>query len=135
MAHLARDALNHGRNGRFHHCFGDEDGMQWLKRHLANPVTILPSNIPRFESVDLFKSLLNWEVEVLGATFQGVSTNAPPLKRSRFLIKITKIRLLSMKFRIRKILGVPSILFFSPLNVEGLPGYVSDTFFTYPKYG
>ena len=35
MCHMARDALHHGRNARMHHCFGDEDGMQWLKRHLV----------------------------------------------------------------------------------------------------
>ena len=35
MCHLANDALRYGRNARFHHCFGDEDGMQWLKRHLV----------------------------------------------------------------------------------------------------
>lgn len=35
MCHMARDALFHGRNARMHHCFGDEDGMQWLKRNLA----------------------------------------------------------------------------------------------------
>ena len=35
MCHMARDALFFGRNARMHHCFGDEDGMQWLKRHLV----------------------------------------------------------------------------------------------------
>ena len=36
MCHLARDAQTFGRNARYHHCFGDEDGMQWLKRNLVN---------------------------------------------------------------------------------------------------
>ena len=35
MCHLARDAQRFGRNARYHHCFGDEDGMQWLKRSLV----------------------------------------------------------------------------------------------------
>jgi len=35
MCHMARDALHYGQNARMHHCFGDEDGMQWLKRHLV----------------------------------------------------------------------------------------------------
>ena len=40
MCHVARDGLELGRNARFHHCFGDEDGMQWLKSHLV-PISFL----------------------------------------------------------------------------------------------
>ena len=31
MLHLAFDARDCGRNGRFHHTYGDEDSMGWLK--------------------------------------------------------------------------------------------------------
>lgn len=31
ILHLAQQARRHKRNGRFQHCFQDEDGMGWLK--------------------------------------------------------------------------------------------------------
>ena len=34
LLHLVHDAKL-GRNHRWFHCFGDEDGMNWLKRYFA----------------------------------------------------------------------------------------------------
>lgn len=36
LLHVGFDGLRYGKNGRFVHCFGDEDGMQWLKRAWAH---------------------------------------------------------------------------------------------------
>lgn len=40
MLHLIHDCRKYGRNSRFHHCFGDEDGMKWLKRNLGLSVLL-----------------------------------------------------------------------------------------------
>lgn len=39
MLHLCWDALRLKKNYRFTHCFGDEDGMMHLKRHLRAFIT------------------------------------------------------------------------------------------------
>ena len=81
LLHVALAAKHWGRNARFHHCFVDEDAMMWLKRVLPFFLDFSPS--------------------------RGIARHAQqPRSRSAYLLRMSKLRLISLKDRIQKSLGV-----------------------------
>ena len=93
VIHMARDALYRKKNYRFYHCFGDEDGMKHLKWCLAYHVC-------SFCAMSFCAHV--WStVSLVHVKEQGVARAAHPLHRSRWIMYMMKLRLISMKSKIK----------------------------------
>ena len=102
VIHMARDAWYRKKNFRFYHCFGDEDGMKHLKCCLAKYFFCAQcALIFKSGRVTVFHTFLCAMCHMWAR--KGVARAAHPLHRSRWIMYMMKLRLISMKAKITKL--------------------------------
>ena len=101
VLHMAKDCLHRRKNFRHYHCFGDEDGMKHLKCTLVNfaVMCIVSSD---FQSLipSISRIYLSWSL------ISGIARAAHPLRRSRWIMYMMRLRLISMKTKIKTLLVI-----------------------------
>ena len=78
-----------GVNPRYEHTFCDEDSMGWLRRNLLECILLVQQGLLRLVFSAHF-------------VFLGTVLRAHPLHQSTWALKISKLRLLSLRWRIRR---------------------------------
>ena len=116
VLHLARDCKFRRKNFRFYHCFGEEDGMKHLKRRLAIVLHVLMF-MPFASVAVMFMHVCRCALYKRACTYVcvcvprvwcffplGVARAAHPNQKSRWILYMMKLRLISMKGKIKTLL-------------------------------
>ena len=130
VLHLARDCKYRRKNFRFYHCFGEEDGMKHLKRPLAIFLQVLMFMPFALLAVMLIENHVHTcmhESLCVCATcvvifWLGVARAAHPNQKSRWILYMMKLRLISMKGKIKQplevVYGLYDLYMFFDINLE-----------------